>query len=291
MSTENELNTLEVTGDVPPVEPEDVSTPAEDAPAEDAPAEEKAEVIDETPDPAALKADIEKLKEERRIAQEKAVYWRQQKAASRADYFKDREDREPAPAATAPSAPAAPAATIPAPREEDFENYNDFIDAKVKHGVTVAKAEWDREMEAKANSRQSQEREAAFQAKLQRGFEKWPDFEDIALAQTVPITPLIKDIMADSDIPEDIAYYLGKNRSEAVRISHLTPLAATREIARIESQLQDSTPSAGNKPKRVTSATNPIKPIGSGGTVEKDPENMTQAEYNAWRLKRGAKPF
>ena len=126
-------------------------------------------------------------------------------------------------------------------------------------------------------------------AKLQRGFEKYEDFEDVALAETVPITPLVKDCLANCENPEDVAYYLGKNRAAAIKLSHMTPLAAAREIARIEFEIANKTPSA--TPTKTTKAPKPIKPVGSAGKVEKDPEDMDQKEFEEWRMSQGAKPY
>ena len=283
MPNELNTNTLEPTGDEISVstEPEPVTTEPEPVSTEEAPAEPEP-TVDATPDPAALHADIEALEARRKEAEEKALYWRKQKAAERAAYFKGRQEEPPTPA-------PEPEPAMVAPREEDFENYNEFMDAKVNFSVQQERQKWDLEAQEKERSREYQKIQAEFDVKFNRGFEKYPDFEEVALSETVPITTAVKEILTTCEYPEDVAYFLGKNRQEAIRISHLTPLAAAREIAKIEIQIAN-TPSAPTK--KTTKAPDPIKPVGGGDThPTKDPNKMTQAEYNAWRESQGAKPY
>ena len=104
------------------------------------------------------------------------------------------------------------------------------------------------------------------------------------------ITPLIVDILADCEHPADVAYHLAKNRVDGVKISRMTPTMAAREIAKLDLRFGDGE-SAPNPPKKTTSAPPPIKPVGSSNTVAKDPEKMTQAEFEAHRKAQGAKPY
>ena len=112
----------------------------------------------------------------------------------------------------------------------------------------------------------------------------------MALAETVPITSMVMEALAETENPADIAYYLGNNRTECIAISKMTPMAASRAIAKLETKLAGSAP-APKPTKKTTSAPPPIKPVGSSNTVGKDPEKMTQAEYEAWRESQGARRF
>jgi len=166
------------------------------------------------------------------------------------------------------------------------------VDAKTKYEVNKARITWEQQAQQRLQNQELQKKETELYAKIQRGFEKYEDFEDVALSETVPITPVIKEILGDCEAPEDVAYYLGKNRTEAIRISHMTPLAAARAIAKIELELStkpvDSPPPTTPK---TTKAPPPIKPLGSAHEVGKDPSKMSQKEYEAWREAQGAKRF
>jgi len=272
MADENELN--EVVGDVPAI---DAETPVEPPPAEETP-------VDEPPDPASLQAEIDALEERRKKAEEDARYWRRQKAEARKDYFTQPE--------TPPAGkPQAEPSDLKRPDPDSYDDYNQYVEALTDYKVEVKRREWDREEHQKTQSATQQQRQAKLQDGINRGYEKYDDFEDVALDPSVPITPMVTDILADSEMPADVAYYLGKNRPEAVKISRMTPTAAAREIAKIEMKLT-ATPADPKPTKKTTSAPPPINPVGSNAPASgKDPEHMSQAEFNAWREKQGARRF
>ena len=275
---ENELNTLEVTGEQPPIE---TLKPSEPEPT----TEEKP--VDTVPDATNLQGDIEALEARRkkaeqaaREAEEKATYWRRQKAQERADYF--RGQQKP------PETPTTPAQSGP-PKVDDFDDYNDFVRAQADFAVEQKKRQWDAEQAQKAENEARQQKMANLQERINEGFTKYDDFEEIAMDQTVPITPAVMEILAESEAPADVAYYLGKNRTQAIAISRMTPTAAARAIAKIEAEISAN---PAPPPKKTTSAPPPIKPLGSGpAAITKDPRKMSQAEYEEYRRQQGARMF
>ena len=287
---DNELNTLEITGEAPPVEaieqpPAEEAPPAEEKPAEDAPPQP-----DDAPDPAALQADIEKLKKQREKAEADAKYWRQEKARRRAEYFRDRQP-EPQPAQATPPAAEAP----PQPQQDDFDDYNDFVRAEAQwQADRAAEARiraWEKEQTDRAQNQAYQHKMESLQEKINAGYERFDDFEEVALDQTVPITAVVMDVLSECEDPAGVAYHLGKNRAEAVQISRMTPIAAARAIAKIESELAAQT--AAPPKKTVSSAPPPVRPVSGGGSTSptKDPDKMTQAEFEAMRNEQGARPY
>lgn len=274
--SENEL-AQEAIGEQPPIPSGDEQPPA---PADEPPGETP---VDEPPDPAAVKAEIEALEARRKKAEEDAKYWRQEKAKARADYFRDRQKPDQPPAASEPE-------TLKPPDPNDFDDYNDFVKAQTDFTVEAKKRQWDKEQADQADNKAYQDKMITLQEKIDQGYEKYDDFEEIALDNTVPITPTVMDILAESEMPADVAYYLGKNRTTAISISKMTPVAAARAIAKIETEIAASPPDP--PPKKTTSAPPPIKPVGSGSAaITKDPSKMTQAEYEAWRNEQGARRF
>jgi hypothetical protein len=129
-------------------------------------------------------------------------------------------------------------------------------------------------------------REETWTKKVSEASKKYDDFDEVAFAEDLPIAPAMAAAMRDSDLGPDVAYYLGKNPSEAQRISQLSPAAQVREIGKIEARLE-------MKPVRQPSkAPPPIDPVGSGkGSSSVNLESMTQAEYEAYRAKTWAKRF
>ena len=278
--------------------PQADETPPAPAPETPTPPEAKVEAeklpegtVDEPPDPAAMQAEVERLREVKKKAEEDAKYWRQQKAEARAEYFRDR-DRGVA-------SPVPPPADIPGmapePKAADFTDYDEYVKGLTDWRVKQARAQWEMESARKAQQEALQHRQENLKTKLQEGYQLYPDFEEVAFDRTAShITPMVVDILAECDHPADVAYYLAKNRVEGMAISRMTPLAAARAIAKLEDKLVASragtpAPTATNKP--ITKAPPPIKPVGSGAPVSKDPEKMTLKEYEQWRLSQGAKRY
>jgi hypothetical protein len=282
---DNQLNNLPQEEAAPPVE-----TPAE-VPAPVTTGGQVEEVVDAAPDPTALKAQIEQLEKQRKEAEEKALYWRKQKAEERAAYFRDRREpeRQPPPPPDIPGIP-------PEPKPSDFDDYDKYVAALTDQRVRKARIEWEMESARKDQERSAQERAESLRTKLQEGYQKYTDFEEVAFDRSaIHITPMVVDILSDCDHPADLAYYLAKNRVEGVAISKMTPIQAARAMARIAAKLdtqraQTPTPTPQRKP--ITGAPPPITPLsGAKGAVHKDPEKMTQKEYEQWRLSQGARKY
>ena len=246
--------------------------------------------IDEPPDPASVKAEIEALEQRRKKAEEDAIYWRKQKAEARADYFKGRDE----PLQQVQPQPS----TGSEPKPADFPDYDQYVAAIADHRVKAARAEWERDQARREQEKQSQERAQNLQTKLQEGYKKYNDFEEVVFDRTaIHITPMVVDILSECDHPSDVAYYLAKNRVEGVAISRMTPIKAARAIAQLEAKLVNGSANSQSPPlpekKPSTGAPPPITPLGSGGSgvTTKDPDKMTQKEYEKWRLSQGARRF
>ena len=240
------------------------------------------------PDPAALQAEIDRLaqvrkdaEEKAKAAEEKAVYWRQQKAKERAEFFKSpRETPQPA--------QPQDLGIGPEPRQENFDDYQKYLDAKMDYKVSQAKAIWDRDQANKEADRNRQSKMASMEDKIRSGFEKYSDFEEVVFDPSAPITQMVAEILAESEMPAEVAYYLGKNKAEGLKIARMTPIQAAREITRIEDRIK-ATP-VPPQPK-IPGAPPPIRPLGSSNIVERDPAKMSQKEFEKWRQEQGARRF
>ena len=170
------------------------------------------------------------------------------------------------------------------PREEDFQGrpYHEFAAA-------VARFEAEQVFEQRLKAReqesmaQKQQRDAAESAhrvkeRLSEGADEFPDFEEVALADHVPITPAMAQAIVASDMPAKVAYYLGSHLDEAKRIADLPPEKQFREIVKLESKVSE-TPTPTRTPP-------PIQPSQGRATVDKDPSKMTDKEFAAWRKRQ-----
>lgn len=275
---------------VQPVQAEPAPEPVQ--PAGDVPAPE---TVDTAPDPGSLQDEIKRLQETRDKARKDAEYWRREKAQSRADYFKNRQSGyQPPPAVPLPSEPQPP-------KQEDFDDYQKYQSAHskyvsdlVEYRTTQKIKTWEQQQVQKQAEVGYQQRMTTLQEKINKGFEKYGDFEEVALSDTVPINQVVMDALAETENPEDISYYLGKNRAEAIQLSRMTPMAVSRYLGQLEMKLKQTPiqPSPGqNRIRSVSSAPPPIKPIGQQNTVTRDLEKMSQREFEAEMEKRTGRRF
>lgn len=141
-----------------------------------------------------------------------------------------------------------------------------------------------REEAQKWRAEQSQvEARWSFEAKAKAFAKDHPDFTEV-FNEDLPISQAMAEVIVQSEIGAEVAYYLGKNADVAEKIAGLSAAAAAREIGRIEArlELQKSTP------KPVSKAPEPAPSIdgASPGNVEKDPMKMSDAEYTKWFRKK-----
>ena len=224
----------------------------------------------------------EEFDDETKKAEEKSVYWRKEKARDRDEYFTGRgRGRVDPPVPTQPSELKLPEK----PKREDFEDYDSFVEAVVDYKADLKIAKWREDDGKRTGQEEYQKKITALAEKLDEGYTLYPDFEEVAKDQSVPITMVVRDILAEIDHPAQVAYYLGKNRMEAIQIARMTPFKAHKEIMRIEAEIMKSpTPPVT---KKVTGAPPPIKPGGSPDVLTKDVSKMTQKEYESWAKEKG----
>lgn len=246
-----------------------------DQPAEGEGAEQPADKPEDKPDRKSESA----KRRERRRADEQRLMSEAEEARKDAKRTRERLDR----------IKAAHAGEVQ-PKEADFADPIEYAAASAlwKQRQSDARREAsDLEQEATQHDTRAkeiedqnrQERLAEFQAQIPEARGRYADFDAIiAIAQRAEIVaPHVADLVLEGDSAADVAYYLGSNQDIARQISRMPPLAAARELGRIEALL--SRP----QPKTQTNAPDPITPVKPGGTAVKDPAKMSATEYRAWR--------
>jgi len=97
----------------------------------------------------------------------------------------------------------------------------------------------------------------------------------------IPFTQAIAGAVLNSDVAGKLLAYMATNPDEVERITLLPPARQAAEIGKLEIKL------ANPPAPKVSKAPDPIKPIGSANTSSsKDPSEMTDAEFNAWRRRQ-----
>ena len=172
------------------------------------------------------------------------------------------------------------------PSPEDYDSYDDYLEALAEHkSGKASKAE---EKESQQSAQESEEDPdfddavAVMSEHFTDAREKYSDFDEVALADDVPVTRDMMIAIADADEPGELAYYLGQNKAEAARIAELTTATAqARAIGKVEAQMAKGGPKGPRK--KTTEAPDPIEPVSGNSPPTRDPANMSFEEFEAQR--------
>lgn len=113
------------------------------------------------------------------------------------------------------------------------------------------------------------------------------DYKEVVSAAKVPLTESLTLAIMSSDIGPRIVYHLSKpeNADLAWEILSLSSYEQARAIGNIEAELRQqfkALPKADNKKKEPNPPPG-AKSKGAGGSLKKDPGQMTAKEYREWR--------
>jgi hypothetical protein len=183
--------------------------------------------------------------------------------------------------------------------EEALGDYHaNVARTEARKEVRTAQEKARQEYEARAMEEQQRVISEAYQARVSKVTEKYPDFKEVAETPDVQVSmPMAYEII-NSDSGPDLQYYLGKNPDEAKRIASITVTVRNPQTGRIEvvpdaaSQVAElrvlsyKLANSTQQPTRpvVSNAPRPIKPItASAEKASKSLEDMSMEEYAAKR--------
>lgn len=176
-----------------------------------------------------------------------------------------------------------------APNLDNFDDYGKYLAAMARYEARQeheALRKQEQELTAKAQHEKlvaeqhsrMVEKQKTLKTMTESAEKKYPDFFEKVFNQSpdvMPITPIIGEAILESDIGQDVAYYLATHTSEAQRLAKLSPTAALREFGKIEATLEK---------QQQSSAPKPITPIGGKQVSTDDPlDSDDMATYIAKR--------
>lgn len=158
------------------------------------------------------------------------------------------------------------------PKLEDYDDWGKYAKDVAKWEVNQVKTELTKTNSEEVNRVLEMKAQDDFKERLDDFGEKHEDFQELI----EEIGPLIRgaalETLIDSKHGPEIIYHLAKNPEEAEKLSKLSPLAAAREIGRIEERLSTKTV------KKTTSAPAPVKTV-TGGSATSSLENMDMKAF------------
>ena len=219
--------------------------------------------------------------------------------AEREDARRDRDHwRDLAQTQLKPKGDTAADGELKEPKEQDYTSYDDFLTKRDDYLIERSRRATLREVEGKQREAQTRATQAAEATRFKDArdrFEKSADdvaanyegfdeaMEDLwsgkiqAISKNDTIAEFIIEV---SDRGPELAYHLHTNPKEAERIAKLSPLAAVRELTRIEAAMPKP------ETRTISKAPAPAKPVkATGGPATKDVSALADnmAEYSAHR--------
>jgi hypothetical protein len=195
------------------------------------------------------------------------------------------------PMAAAADDPAALDAMVRAeigepPKENDFTDWFEYQNAKAAYETEkriVARDLRKQASQAKeTEARRSTEMLSEYQERQREAKASIPDFDKVVKAAQLPVSPVVGQLLLESEKSAVIEYHLAKNPETLHRLNSLSPLSAAKEMARLEDRL--SLPN----PKTATSAAPPLRSPKGGAAPVMDLSKMSMDEYVAYRNRKSA---
>lgn len=174
------------------------------------------------------------------------------------------------------------------PKEADFNNLDDYTIALAGWGADVRHYETKAREVVEAKQESVRKKAIDFTSRMDKGFDLYEDFEDVALTPTLGITNAMVAAMQDIEEVPELVYYLGKNPKVCAKIARMEPISMAVEIGKIVARFTEDpkskpTETPFKSTKTISNAPAPISAVSSTTSSKKDPEKMSHEEYRAYR--------
>lgn len=158
------------------------------------------------------------------------------------------------------------------PTRAQYEHDDDYVEAMADWKI-AQREQAQRQQAAQMQARTIAEKTESIYAEASKiqGFDR-DAFDEL------PLTPAIAAAIVDSEVSAKLMHYMAANPSEVEKISRMPPARQAAAIGALEVKMNQA-PKASNAPE-------PIKPISGRTGGEKDPSEMTDAEFAAWRKRQ-----
>lgn len=168
-------------------------------------------------------------------------------------------------------------------REPRLEDTNDYT----QYAKDLARWTYRQEHAQAQQQVQAQAAISSYKTRVSEFSKEQPDYEDvIASTNDWQVPSEINEIILTSDVGPQIAYHLGTNEEEFLRLAGMSPLQRAKELGKLEAIFEKSTAKA--TPKTVSKAPSAIKPVsGNRAVATTDLSDASLAnDYQAWKKAR-----
>jgi hypothetical protein len=114
-----------------------------------------------------------------------------------------------------------------------------------------------------------------------RASDRYEDFDDVVREGDAPFTDAVRDALLFVENPAEVAYRLGKNRSELERISKLHPLDQVREVNKLSFSLMGNNAGKAASTRPSPLGTVRANPTASQAVTDKTPPSVIRARMKA----------
>jgi hypothetical protein len=181
------------------------------------------------------------------------------------------------------------------PQEADYTDFTKYLKDHVRWEVRQELKEQAEAAERETLEEQAKETWEGHQGRMEAAKEKYEDFDEVvdvptpwAMTNPSPIERAAAEafriaVIEDDNGPE-ILYHLGQNAEEFAKLGEMTPAQVVKAVARLSDKLAPKAEKEPAKPKLVSKAPAPIKPVSGGATKNSTPlDQVDMAEYKKRR--------
>lgn len=253
-------------------------TPEPEEPeTEEKPPEEPEEPETEEEEPAAPEAKRKPGRYERRIERLERELQYERK-------IRELESQIAGKGQSQPQEEPKPAGPTPRPVSDHYDTHEQFIEALTDWKIEQREIKRDREAQEQRAAQSQREQVETWQSRLDSFRDRQPDYDSaIAAVDDIKIHKTLEEAIITSELGPQLAYELAKDRKELERIAKLGPLAAVRELGKLEARITDRTAAAPAQ-RPISQAPEPIRPVGKGAATSTRP--LDELPYQEYKKRR-----
>jgi hypothetical protein len=218
--------------------------------------------------PEPPKSGSEPSEAEKRIRQ---LVAKQREAERERDYYKGLAE-----GLKKPDQPPAPTVEVP-PVADKFDSYDDYLVARAKYELKQDLKRASEQAAVDEGKKSQDEIDRKFMGRMQQAAETDPEIMEVLNDPNLPVSKNMVSAVKESEQAPAIIRYLAQNREEASKIFQLGPIAAAREIGKIEAKIMLAPKPA--PPRTISQAPEPITPVTPAGPIETDLDKLPVEEF------------